>query len=121
MYLAIVLTLFNRDEIAWSFKPRMTSATVTDALAMAWFYRRPASAVMHHSVRGRKYASKVFQGKLKEFDVTCFMGRKGNCADNAPTGSWPNSFKSKRYHDHRYVTHVDMKTVRFKYIDVFYI
>jgi transposase InsO family protein len=92
----------------------MTSTTVTDALAMAWFHRRPASGVMHHSVRGRQGASKAFQGKLKESDITCFMGRKDNCADNAPTGIWPNSFKSKRHHDHRYVRHVDMKTVSFK-------
>src|ERR1700687_2125390 len=52
LYLAIVLDLFNREVIGWSLKPRMTADIVTDALTMAWFRRRPAPGVMHHSERG---------------------------------------------------------------------
>jgi putative transposase len=52
LYLAIVLDLFNREVIGWSLKPRMTSDIVTDALTMAWFRRRPAPGVLHHSDRG---------------------------------------------------------------------
>ena len=47
LYLAIVLDLFNREVIGWSFKPRMTTDIVTDALTMAWFRRRLAAGVMH--------------------------------------------------------------------------
>ena len=94
LYLAIVLDLFNREVIGWSLKPRMTSDIVTDALTMAWFRRRPAPGVMHHSDRGSQYASHVFQDKLNEFGMTCSMSRKGNCWDNAPTESWFNSFKN---------------------------
>ncbi len=120
LYLAIVLDLFNREVIGWSLKPRMTSDIVTDALTMAWFRRRPAPGVMHHSDRGSQYASHVFQGKLKEFGMTCSMSRKGNCWDNAPTESWFNSFKNERYHGLRYATHADMKAASFEYIEVFY-
>jgi putative transposase len=90
LYLAIVLDLFNREVIGWSLKPRMTSDIVTDALTMAWFRRRPAPGVMHHSDRGSQYASHAFQDKLKEFGMICSMSRKGNCWDNAPTESWFN-------------------------------
>lgn len=120
LYLAIVLDLFNREVIGWSLKPRMTSDIVTDALTMAWFRRRPAPGVMHHSDRGSQYASQAFQDKLKEFGMTCSMSRKGNCWDNAPTESWFNSFKNERYHGHRYETHADMKAASFEYIEVFY-
>lgn len=120
LYLAIVLDLFNREVIGWSLKPRMTSDIVTDALTMAWFRRRPAPGVMHHSDRGSQYASHAFQGKLKEFGMICSMSRKGNCWDNAPTESWFNSFKNERYHGLRYATHAEMKAASFEYIEVFY-
>ena len=120
LYLAIVLDLFNREVIGWSLKPRMTTDIVLDALTMAWFRRRPAPGVLHHSDRGSQYASQAFQAKLKEFGMTCSMSRKGNCWDNAPTESWFNSFKNERVHGIRYTTHAEMKSTAFEYIEIFY-
>jgi putative transposase len=120
LYLAIVLDLFNREVIGWSLKPRMTVDLVTDALTMAWFRRRPAAGVLHHSDRGSQYASHAYQGQLKDYGMTCSMSRRGNCWDNAPTESWFNSFKNERYHGLRYATHADMKAASFEYIEIFY-
>ena len=120
LYLAIVLDLFNREVVGWSLKPRMTADIVTDALTMAWFRRKPAPGLMHHSDRGSQYASHAFQDKLKEYGMACSMSRKGNCWDNAPTESWFNSFKNERVHGFRYATHADMKATSFEYIEVFY-
>ncbi len=120
LYLAIVLDLFNREVVGWSLKPRMTAEIVTDALTMAWFRKRPAPGLLHHSDRGSQYASHAFQDKLKEYGMTCSMSRKGNCWDNAPTESGFNSFKNERVHGVRYATHADMKAASFEYIEVFY-
>lgn len=120
LYLAIVMDLFNREVIGWSLKPRMTADIVTDALTMAWFRRKPAKGVLHHSDRGSQYASHAFQDKLKEYGMTCSMSRKGNCWDNAPTESWFHSFKNERYHGNSYKTKEEMKAVSFEYIEVFY-
>ena len=57
LYLAIVLDLFNREVVGWSLKPRMTADIVTDALTMAWFRRKPAVGLLHHSDRSSQYAS----------------------------------------------------------------
>ena len=84
LYLAIVLDLFNREVVGWSLKPRMTADIVTDALTMAWFRRKPAAELIHHSDRGSQYASLVFQNRLKEYGMVCSMSRKGNCWNNAP-------------------------------------
>ncbi len=78
LYLAVVLDLFNREVIGWSIKPRMTADLVTDALRMAWFRRRPANGVLHHSDRGSQYASHAFQRELARFGMACSMSRKGN-------------------------------------------
>lgn len=120
LYLAIVLDLFNREVVGWSLKPRMTADIVTDALTMAWFRRKPAAGLMHHSDRGSQYASQVFQAKLTEYGMICSMSRKGNCWDNAPTESWFNSFKNERVHGLRYETREDMKSMTFEYIEVLY-
>jgi len=120
LYLAIVLDLFNREVVGWSLKPRMTADIVTDALTMAWFRRKPAPDVLHHSDRGSQYASRAFQDKLREYGMTCSMSRKGNCWDNAPTESWFNSFKNERVHGWRFATRENMTATAFEYIEVFY-
>ena len=128
LYLAIVLDLFNREVVGWSLKPRMTADTlrevatsiVTDALTMAWFRRKPAPGVLHHSDRGSQYASHAFQDKLTEYGMICSMSRKGNCWDNAPTESWFNSFKNERVHGWRFATREEMTATAFEYIEVFY-
>ena len=120
LYLAVVLDLFNREIVGWSIKPRMTVDIVTDALTMAWFRRRPAPGLIHHSDRGSQYASHAFQGKLTQYGMTCSMSRKGNCWDNAPTESFFNSLKNERVHGTRYTTRADATADLFDYIEVFY-
>ena len=120
LYLAIVLDLFNREIVGWSLKPRMTADIVTDALTMAWFRRKPAPGVLHHSDRGSQYASRAFQQKLADYGMTCSMSRKGNCWDNAPSESWFNSLKNERVHGRRYATRAEATADIFEYIEVFY-
>lgn len=120
LYLAVVLDLFNREIVGWSIKPRMTADIVIDALTMAWFRRRPAPGLIHHSDRGSQYASAVFQAKLSEFDMICSMSRKGNCWDNAPTESFFNSLKNERIYGTRYATRTEAQADMFDYIEVFY-
>ena len=120
LYLAIVIDLFNREVVGWSIKPRMTTDIVTDALTMAWFRRKPAPGLMHHSDRGSQYASHAFQARLKEYGMLCSMSRKGNCWDNAPTESFFNSLKNERVHGTRYRTKEEAKADLFDYIEPFY-
>jgi len=120
LYLTIVLDLFNREVVGWSLKPRMTADIVTDALTMAWFRKKPAAGLMHHSDRGSQYASHAFQEKLKAYGMVCSMSRKGNCWDNAPTESWFNSFKNERVHGVQFETRAEMTAMSFEYIEVLY-
>lgn len=120
LYLAVVLDLFNREVVGWSIKPRMTAEIVTDALTMAWFRRRPAPGLIHHSDRGSQYASHAFQDKLAQYGMICSMSRKGNCWDNAPTESFFNSLKNERVHGTRYATRAAATADLFDYIEAFY-
>lgn len=120
LYLAVVLDLFNREIIGWSIKPRMTADIVTDALAMAWFRRKPDGGVIFHSDRGSQYASRAMRDRLAEYNMTASMSRKGNCWDNAPTESFFNSLKNERVHGTRYATRADAEADLFHYIEAFY-
>lgn len=120
LYLAIVLDLFNREVIGWSIKSRMTADIVTDALAMAWFRRKPDAGVLFHSDRGSQYASHAVRNKLIEYHMTASMSRKANCWDNAPTESFFNSLKNERVYATRYATWADAKADLFQYIEAFY-
>jgi putative transposase len=120
LYLAVVIDLFNREVVGWSIKPRMTTDIVLDALTMAWFRRRPAAGLIHHSDRGSQYASHAFQARLKSYGMICSMSRKGNCWDNATSESFFNSLKNERVHGTRYRTHAAAKADLFDYIEPFY-
>ncbi len=115
-----MLDLFNREVIGWSIKPRMTAGIVTDALAMAWFRRKPALGVIFHSGRGSQYASRILQARLADYDMTPSMSRKGNCWDNAPTESFFNSLKNERVHGTRYQTREAAEADLFEYMAIFY-
>ncbi len=120
LYLAVVLDLFNREVIGWSIQPRMTADLATNALTMAWFRRKPAPGLLHHSDRGSQYASQAFQDKLAAYAMTCSMSRRGNCWDNAPTESFFNSLKNERVHATRYTTRDHARADLFDYIEAFY-
>ena len=120
LYLAVVLDLFNCEIVGRSIKPGMTVDIVTDALTMAWFRRRPAPGLIHHSDRGSQYASHAFQAKLAACGMTCSMSRKGNCWDNAPTESFFNSLKNEQVHSTPYETRAEAVADLFDYIEVFY-
>ena len=115
-----MLDLFSREIVGWSLKPRMTTDIVTDALTMAWFCKRPAAGLVHHSDRGGQYASHAYQRALEKYGMICSMSCKGNCRDNAPTESWFNSFKNEWVQGLRYEIRTEMTAMSFEYIEVLY-
>jgi len=120
LYLAVVLDLYTRQIVGWAMRERMTKDLVIDALRMAWFRRRPAAGLIHHSDRGSQYCSHEFQKQLVAYGMLASMSRKGNCWDNAPSESFFNSLKNERVHGARYETRNAARADVFEYIEVFY-
>ena len=104
LYLAIVMDLFSRQIVGWAMDKRMKKQLVIDALAMAYFRRRPNPGLLHHSDRGSQYACYDYQKHLKQYRMIPSMSRKGNCWDNAPTERFFRSLKSERLSDYRFTT-----------------
>jgi putative transposase len=120
LYLAVVLDLYTRMVIGWAMSERITRELALDALHMAWFRRRPAPGVIHHSDRGSQYCSHDYRALLKQYGMTASMSRKGNCWDNAVTESFFNSLKNERVRQARYATRAEARQDVFEYIEIFY-
>lgn len=120
LYLAVVLDLYSRMVIGWSMDKHMTKKLTIDALAMAYWKRKPGKGVIHHSDRGSQYASHDYQDMLKSFCIICSMSKKGDCYDNAVTESFFHSLKTELIYDNKYFTRDDAKADIFKYIELFY-
>ena len=52
LYLPVVIDLFSQQVVGWAMGRRMTRHLVIDALTIAWFRRRPAEGLIHHSDQG---------------------------------------------------------------------
>jgi len=55
LYLAAVKDLYTCEIVGWSMDNRMTQTLVMDALTAAYWKKKPAPGLMHHSDRGSQY------------------------------------------------------------------
>jgi transposase InsO family protein len=119
LYLAIVMDLFSRQIVGWAMDKRMKKQLAIDALAMAYFRRRPDFGLVHHSDRGSQYACHDYQKHLKQYHMIPSMSRKGDCWDNAPTERFFRSLKSERLSDCRFTTRLSAKMEVLDYISYY--
>ena len=104
LYLAVVMDLYSRQIVGWAMDRRMKKELTLEALAMAYWRRKPAPGLLHHSDRGSQYACQDYQKRLKAYEMVPSMSRKGNCWDNAPTERFFRSLKSERLAECRFVS-----------------
>jgi len=104
LYLAVVLDLYSRQIVGWAMNKRMKKQLTLDALAMAYWRRKPPPGLLHHSDRGSQYACHDYRERLNQYNMVASMSRKGDCWDNAPTERFFRSLKSERLSDYRFVT-----------------
>jgi len=96
LYLAVVMDLCSRQIVGWAMDRRMKKKLTLEALAMAYFRRKPAPGLIHHSDRGSQYACHEYQKRLKQYGMIPSMSRKGDCWDNSPMERFFRSLKSER-------------------------
>lgn len=114
LYLAVVMDLFSRQIVGWAIDKRIKKQLALDALAMAFWRRKPLPGLLHHSDRGSQYACHDYQKRLEQYDMIPSMSRKGNCWDNAPTERFFRSLKTERLDGLRFLTR---ESARMEIID----
>jgi transposase InsO family protein len=96
MYLTIVMDLWGREIVGWSFSRTMkTHETTIPALRMALNRRGIHHGLIFHSDRGVQYADKAFRKLCAQHRILRSMSRKGDCWDNAVAESFFKTLKSE--------------------------
>ena len=120
LYLAAVLDLYSRKIVGWAMSPRIDTALVLQALAMARRHRQPPAKLLCHSDRGVQYAAADYRHALTRANLIASMSRKGNCYDNATMESFWSTLKWELVYRHKFATHQEARTAIFDYIECFY-
>lgn len=120
MYLAVVMDLFSRKIVGWSFDNHMREELILDALNMAVAQRQPQNSLLIHSDRGVQYRGNEYQETLKAYGIECSMSRKGNCWDNAVMESFFSRLKVELVYAENFKTVDEAQSEIFQYIELFY-
>jgi putative transposase len=119
LYLAAVMNVHSRRIIGLSMSDRISQELTSVALKAAVGRQSPDKGLIHHSDRGRQYASYAYQDLLRQYGITPSMSRSANCYDNAYMESF-GTLKTELVHGERYHTRLEAKLSIFEYVEVFY-
>jgi transposase InsO family protein len=120
MYVSAVMDVRTRKIIGLSMKERLSQDLTTDALMQAVKRERSTRGIIHHSDRGKQYASYVYKEILNQYGLQSSMSRRGNCYDNAYIESFWSTLKKELVYGEKYLTRIDARLSVFEYIEVFY-
>jgi len=120
MYLSVVMDLFSRAIVGWSFDTQMTDTLISSAFEMALSRRETTEGLLVHSDQGVQYRSNWYQSKLLSNGCQISMSRRGNCWDNAVVESFFSRFKVELIFGERFTTLEQAKREIFEYIEIFY-
>ncbi|MEW8227685.1 MAG: IS3 family transposase [Candidatus Thiodiazotropha endolucinida] len=115
-YLAVVIDLYNRRVIGWSFDKQKKASLTLNALNYAVKNRNNPQGVIFHSDRGIEYASRTYRNRLKQLKIIQSMNRAGRMTDNIYMESFFHSFKSDVYHGCMFSTEREMRATLKRYM-----
>ena len=120
LYVSAVMNVKSRKIIGLSMSAQLSQDLTAEALTQAVSRQKPHQGLIHHSDRGRQYASYAYQDLLKRYGMRASMSRSGNCYDNAFMESFFGTLKTEWVHERRYRTRQEARLCIFEYVEMFY-
>ena len=120
LYVAAVMNVKSRKIIGLGMSDKLSQELASTALRDAVGRQSPSEGLIHHSDRGRQYASYAYQELLREYGLIPSMSRSGNCYDNAYVESFFGTLKTELVHGERYRSRLEARLSIFEYVEVFY-
>ena len=124
LYVAVLLDLWSRRVVGWATAETLHTRLATLALGMAVRHRQPPHGVLHHSDRGRQYASGEYRGWLAAAGLEPSMSRAGNPYDNAAMESFNATYKREcvglAEAQGGYATRAEATADFFNYVEKYY-
>lgn len=116
LFHAVVMDLFTRKVIGWSFSHERNSLMTQAALKIALDNEAPNNNCIFHSDQGIEYASNDFKGLVETAGLIRSMSRKATPIDNAAMESYFHSFKAEAIHGKSFKTQSDAAEISREYI-----
>jgi transposase InsO family protein len=120
LYVAAVMNVESRKIIGLSMSDKISQELASAALRDAVGRQKQPEGLIHHSDRGREYASYAYQDLLTGYGIMQSMSRSGNCWDNAYMESFFGTLKTELVHGERYRSRLEARLSIFEYVEVFY-
>jgi len=97
-----LIEINTRGSSSQAFSPvfysQIKEDLVENALRMALYQRHPGTNLLHHSDRGRQYASHSIRAILAANHIQVSMSNKADCYDNAVMASFFGTLKNEWVH-----------------------
>lgn len=120
LHLAVLLDLYSRKVVGWSFGAKADTALHQAALSMAITHRQPKSGLVHHTDRGSVYHAAPYREQLTQANIIQSMNGKKTAYDNAVAESFFSNLKNEWVHHHDFKTREEASLAIFDYIECFY-
>jgi len=120
LHLAVLLDLYSRKVVGWSFGDKANTALHQAALRMAVNQRQPQGGLIHHTDRGSVYHAAPYRAQLAEMKIIQSMNGRKTAYDNAVAESFFSNLKNEWVHHHDFKTREEAQLAIFDYIECFY-
>jgi len=119
LYHAVVIDLYTRSVIGWSFSRKRNSELTKSALKMALARQQQKPGCIFHSDQGIEYAAHEYRELVESAGMTRSMSRKGNPLDNAIVESFFHSMKTELVHQRTFENEIDAVAHIIEYIEFY--
>jgi len=116
LFHAVVMDLFTRKLIGWSFSKKRNSLMTQTALKRALINETPSTNCLFHSDQGIEYAANDFKALVEKSGLIRSMSRKATPIDNAAMESYFHTFKAEVIHGKRFKNQNEAEAISRKYI-----
>jgi len=107
LYHAIVVDLFSRRVVGWSFSRKRNSELTKSALRMALSRERPSDGCIFHSDQGIEYAAHEYRDLVESANMRRSMSRKATPLDNAIVESFFHTLKTELVHQQKFESDIE--------------
>ncbi len=98
LFHAVIIDLFSRKVVGWSFSRKRNTELTKSALRMALMRNKPKANCLFHSDQGIEYAAHEYRKLVADAGMERSMSRKGCPIDNAAMESFFHTMKAELIH-----------------------
>lgn len=119
VYHAVVMDLFSRRVVGWSFSRKRNAELTKSALNMALLRVTPKLGCIFHSDQGIEYAAHEYRELVESAGMKRSMSRKGTPIDNAAMESYFHTMKAELVHQTIFEDEIEAVANIMEYIDFY--